>query len=390
MRPYNIVSGILLILPIIDFAVAAPVTAQDKCQACIDVVRRDIPEDVITVLEKRVEDPLDLLWEKYFQKPSGKPEGSSASHTSPGSTSSGPDRGSTDILQAPAQNSASSTKDPLDLLWNNYFRKLWGKPEGSSAQHASSSSAPNGVDHGSTGVVQAPVQNSASSTANQDHASMEPWSLSPAVSPVHEDHLNGPLFAPASSEFISLDHLHGLTEKHMPNWHPNPNPNSGPSGSPVFKFSADQFKKMLEYQYQRPWPSTYPLDEKHFLAFIKDERPPEPGPPNPRLNTKLDSDRNLLAAYQMHQPPPPPPPTVPPRTLKIEPPKGPEDNVLQLDHQSLITDTQSVDPAALYAMKGKAKESRRVSSAARDFGNVAQRELQPVERSLDPGESGPH
>ncbi len=51
MRRYYIVSGILLILPIIDFALAAPVLVQEECQAYVDVVH--IPKDVITVLEKR-------------------------------------------------------------------------------------------------------------------------------------------------------------------------------------------------------------------------------------------------------------------------------------------------------------------------------------------------
>jgi hypothetical protein len=50
-----------------------------------------------------------------------------------------------------------------------------------------------------------------------------------------------------------------------------------------------------------------------------------------------------------------------------------------------------VDPqleAAIYAAKFKAKESRRhgISGTARGVGNLAQRELQPAERSLDQGE----
>jgi len=58
-----------------------------------------------------------------------------------------------------------------------------------------------------------------------------------------------------------------------------------------------------------------------------------------------------------------------------------------LDYQSLSTDSQPVDPqATIYAAKGKAKESRRISGTTRDVGNAAQRELQSDERSLDPGE----
>jgi hypothetical protein len=51
MRRYYIVSGILLILPIINFAVAAPVLVQEKRQAVVDVAH--IPKDVITMLGKR-------------------------------------------------------------------------------------------------------------------------------------------------------------------------------------------------------------------------------------------------------------------------------------------------------------------------------------------------
>ena len=38
MRLYNIVSKILVILPIIDFAVTAPLLAQEKLQARVNVV----------------------------------------------------------------------------------------------------------------------------------------------------------------------------------------------------------------------------------------------------------------------------------------------------------------------------------------------------------------
>jgi hypothetical protein len=51
MRRYDIVSGIILILSIIDFALAAPVLMKEKRQERVDVVH--IPIDVITVLGKR-------------------------------------------------------------------------------------------------------------------------------------------------------------------------------------------------------------------------------------------------------------------------------------------------------------------------------------------------
>jgi hypothetical protein len=57
------------------------------------------------------------------------------------------------------------------------------------------------------------------------------------------------------------------------------------------------------------------------------------------------------------------------------PPPSPDltDPERHLDHQSLSADSQPVDLlAAIYAVKGKAKKSRRISGTAKDVGNVAQ------------------
>jgi hypothetical protein len=48
MRRYDIFSGILLILSIIDFALAAPVLVQEKRRAGLDVVH--MPKNVIPAL----------------------------------------------------------------------------------------------------------------------------------------------------------------------------------------------------------------------------------------------------------------------------------------------------------------------------------------------------
>ena len=64
MRRYYIVSGILLVLPIIDFAAAAPALVAEKCQAGVDVAL--IPEDAVTVLGKRAgTEELGNLLEKF-------------------------------------------------------------------------------------------------------------------------------------------------------------------------------------------------------------------------------------------------------------------------------------------------------------------------------------
>jgi hypothetical protein len=114
MRWCNIVSGILLILSIIDFALAAPilVQVQEKCQACVDVVH--IPKDAITVLGKRGDEWLEKFVDDYFKKTENS-VGSSGSASS-GSAPSELDHGSTNVVQAPASNSALSIANPDPLI----------------------------------------------------------------------------------------------------------------------------------------------------------------------------------------------------------------------------------------------------------------------------------
>jgi hypothetical protein len=104
MHRCYIVSGILLILPIIDFAVAAPVLVHEKRQAV------HIPEDAITMLGKRGDDlnKLFLMFEDHF----AKPEESSA--TRPSSTMSDADYELVDAhaLPNPGPSTESSHKLP--------------------------------------------------------------------------------------------------------------------------------------------------------------------------------------------------------------------------------------------------------------------------------------
>ena len=97
MRRYDIATGILLIIAIIDFASAAPVSAQEKRQAGVDVV--PIFKDAEPVLEERWEEEIEKLGEKYFK--TGTPSSSSAL--------SAPDHGSTNVGQ---QNPTSSAANP--------------------------------------------------------------------------------------------------------------------------------------------------------------------------------------------------------------------------------------------------------------------------------------
>jgi hypothetical protein len=137
MRRYDVVSGILLILSIIDSALAAPVLVQEKRQASVDVAH--VPEDVITMLGKRGNGYLQNFLEEYF-KSMGKPLESSDAHASSSSAPPGPDRGSTNVAQAPAPNAASSSSSPDPLMelpgpsstvpmqgsWGNHFNAAWG------------------------------------------------------------------------------------------------------------------------------------------------------------------------------------------------------------------------------------------------------------------------
>ena len=79
MRLYNIVSEILVILPIIDFAVTAPLLAQEKLQARINVVH------ISAHAWKRADDSeLEELGVKLFNHPKShfvsKPEELPAAH----------------------------------------------------------------------------------------------------------------------------------------------------------------------------------------------------------------------------------------------------------------------------------------------------------------------
>ena len=114
MRRYNIVvSGILLIFSINNFAFAAPILVQEKHQARVDVVH--IPKDVITVVEKRGKEELERLLDQYF-KAMGKPAESSDADASSSSAAPGPVHGPTSVAQAPPPNPASSIVNPNPLM----------------------------------------------------------------------------------------------------------------------------------------------------------------------------------------------------------------------------------------------------------------------------------
>ncbi|KAN0105466.1 hypothetical protein V8E52_010992 [Russula decolorans] len=299
MRWHNIVSGILLILSIIDdFALAAPVSVQEKRQERVDVVH--IPKDVIN---------------------------SSDSTLSSNSAPSGPDHGSTNVVQPPAPDPASSTATPEPLT----------EPSSCSSS-TSSGRADDGLP--------------------DDESRDDRF---------RESGLFGPLLTLTTADYGENSMNHELTWAQTEQ---KPVPVPVPKSRPLIHPSADP---EFDWEY---WKNA-------------DDPPPEPYQVDP-LNPPSTSG---------YAPSPPEPehevvtPSSPSSTLGS--PKEPEDEVvpgpkpspdpeLHLDHQSLSADSQPVDlQAAIYAAKGKAKETRRISGAGIDVGNAAQRELEPGERSLD-------
>ncbi|KAF8490543.1 hypothetical protein F5888DRAFT_1909909 [Russula emetica] len=89
------VFGILLIVPTVDFALAAPVLVQEKRQACADMA--NIPECPVTVLGKRGE--IEEVGGKYIENWFAKPEGESAALPSSSSPPSESDHGQVDVNQ---------------------------------------------------------------------------------------------------------------------------------------------------------------------------------------------------------------------------------------------------------------------------------------------------
>ncbi|KAF8502896.1 hypothetical protein F5888DRAFT_1667911, partial [Russula emetica] len=185
MRQHYIVSGILLILPIIDIAVTVPALVKEKPQAGINVM--NIPKDPITVLRKR-NDELNELWLEFFGHPEShfleNLEESSAAHPSLSSLPSGPTDGSMDVEQPsiPKEPSPVTNPDHAPPIPGNEMNELWlklfghpesyffGKPEESSAAHLSSSSLPSGPADGSMDVEQPSIPKEPSPVTNPDHA----------------------------------------------------------------------------------------------------------------------------------------------------------------------------------------------------------------------------
>ena len=259
MRRYYIVSGILLTLPIISFAVAAPVLVQEKHQAVVDVVH--IPEDVITMLGKRG-DELDELLLTFIGVPEDhfpKPESSSAARPSLSSPPSAP-AGSTDVKQSlpsipeepppvSSPDHAPPSSDVLDELWLHIFGDPgddFAKPESSSAARPSSSSLPSGPADGWTDVKQ-PLPSI-------------PEEPPPVSSPDH---------APLSSDVLDELWLHIFGDPGAHFVKPESSSATRPSSSSLPSGPADGWTDV-----KQPLP---PIPEEPSPVSSPDHAPPSPG-----------------------------------------------------------------------------------------------------------------
>jgi len=341
MRRNFKVSGILLILSIIDFALAAPVSAQEERRARVDVVH--VPKDVTIVLEKRGGEELEKLAGEYF-KTLGKPVESSDAHALSSSAPAVPgDHGSTNVVQAPAPNPASSTANPDPLM-----------EQSSCSSSTSSMHARGGCFSGLSLALDADGSwRKALSQLNWDGGTDS------------RSFLHRPLmYDPTPSEY-------GLTAaqtKPYPNPSADPNfdweywTNLGDSPNSLAQKPGSLPKGVLEGQ-----ASGYAPSRPEFYS-------------GPGLDAPSPSSGSGSPTWPKYKPS-----TEPEHEVVHGQPPSPE--LTDPEHQSLSANSQPVDlQSIIYAAKGKAKESRRISDTARDVGDEAQRELQPAERSLDTGE----
>ena len=238
MRRYDIVTGILLILSIIDFALAAPVSVQEKGQARVDV-------------GKRWDEELEKLWRNRDDSDLAKQVIDYFKNFNSDTASSVPDHGHGSMNEAlsPVQNPASSTAN-WDLL------RMSGSP----------SSVP---IHGSTNSVPPTAPDLASSSDSSSGSSttedmQDPWwdqSINKAPGDdtgtlpyKGDDEL--PAHTSTSSGYTSDSEL-AQAEKHM--YAPQPSYDSWPSStdsSPDLDFDYD-------YRMGSADPSTNELGQAH-------------------------------------------------------------------------------------------------------------------------------
>jgi len=134
MRRYDVVTAILLILSIIDFALASPVLVQEK-RAGIDVVHM-IPKDVTNVLGKRTEDEFMKVLEElglaemFRKKMEDVARTMTHWHASSSSAPLGPGHVSTNVAHVPEPNKPTyNSDDELGLIYSPTPLRYSSSPE---------------------------------------------------------------------------------------------------------------------------------------------------------------------------------------------------------------------------------------------------------------------
>ncbi len=305
MHRYDIFTGILLILSIIDFTLAAPVSVQEIRQPHVDV--EHMPKDVITVVKKRGGEEIEMVAEEIFHTLKsvnwGKPFAS----------------------KPPEANPPSSTANPGSSCWGNCLAStidtLKNVFSGDNPMHGPGGPVPS---YGWYGYQKVPV-----TEAPQPEG---PW-IHPSADPDFD-------------------------------WHYWMNAGDASASSTQPRPPSPEMPPTIKEKGQASGHAPGPLTDKLHPYPESEMHSPSPGASSP---------------------------TDPPEHEVVPRPPPSPDTEIPLDEQSLSAGSQPPDlQAAIYAVKGKAKESRRISGTTRDVGNAAgnttQRELQPAGRSLDRGE----
>jgi hypothetical protein len=376
MRRYDIVSGILLILSITDFALAAPVPVQGNSQASADVVY--IPKDAMAMPRKRGGEELEELSEQYL-KMLEKPIDSSDAHAASSLAQPGSDHGSTDVVQGPAPNPASSTANPDPSMEPS--SPLSTTPMQGSDQ---------GSNKGSPMSVYYTADESMAGDSPQSNPNLNTLpaglELPPGADPnfdwAYWINFDDSPARPASKE--GFDPTPGDQVGHVQQ--PDQGLSTDPNG-PDPNFDWGYWGNLKDTPPQSPGSNKIGPgpDSQHDDAQHLDS---DPGFPNLKVKTKLESvsphmsdlaaGSPISSANEMMAPPSPDLGSLKPQQNEVlGPPPTPEPEA-QSDYPSSSTgprpeEVQAATLATIYKMKGKAKELRRVSVTDRDVDNAARR-----------------
>ncbi|KAI0276417.1 hypothetical protein BGY98DRAFT_703643 [Russula aff. rugulosa BPL654] len=329
MRRYCIASGILLILPIIDFAVTAPVLVQQKSQAGVHVVH--ITDDAMTMLGKRGDDVDEILLKLFGptgteSRPPARPEEPPAARPSSSSQLSGPtdvgpnvEQPPPSILGEPSQVASLGHAPPipgddelnklwLDLYGHRFFDESLAAPP-SWGSHLS------GPAHGWMDIEQpvASIHKEPSPVASPGHAPPIPgddelnklwldlyghrfFDESLAAPPSWGSHLSGP--------------AHGWMdiEQQVPSIHKEPSQVASSGHAPPIPGDDELNKLWLDLYGHRffdeslaappPWASS-PSGPSHGWTDVEQ---PDHAPPSPVSSALSSTDHVMMGAQTLPNP----------------------------------------------------------------------------------------